>query len=347
VTADASQEEELEDVGGDTVELAPDEPGPPDLATQVDGLDLDLGEGGVTGAADAAQEAGLDFDLGFDEEVTGGDLDFSFDQLEGADKASKAQKTEVGLDLDLSEAEEGAATAATDQPSAHQSPGAALDFDLGLEASEAPEQSTAAALSADEGVDEQLETLKLRPEDMMSVMPSAEGTDLTLEDPGVSEESSGEVDEMAQLSVELGDSSLDEGLGELNLEAPGPVDAGEQLLEFELETDADQPVLAEQGGAQIDQVLDEVEEDVEKTQIMLRELAGEETAAQPGSEQTTLVLDEGLSGEIDEIQTKLDLAQAYIDMGDNDGARGILGEVVSEGNDTQKQAAEGLLARLG
>jgi pilus assembly protein FimV len=53
-----------------------------------------------------------------------------------------------------------------------------------------------------------------------------------------------------------------------------------------------------------------------------------------------------LSG-TDEAATKLDLAQAYIDMGDSDGARDILNEVVSEGNPEQKSEAREMLSRLG
>ncbi|MDH4873995.1 FimV/HubP family polar landmark protein, partial [Pseudomonas sp. BN515] len=52
-----------------------------------------------------------------------------------------------------------------------------------------------------------------------------------------------------------------------------------------------------------------------------------------------------LSG-TDETATKLDLARAYIDMGDTEGARDILDEVMSEGNDTQQQEARELIARL-
>ncbi|WP_085648991.1 MULTISPECIES: FimV/HubP family polar landmark protein [unclassified Pseudomonas] len=52
-----------------------------------------------------------------------------------------------------------------------------------------------------------------------------------------------------------------------------------------------------------------------------------------------------LSG-TDEAATKLDLAQAYIDMGDNDGARDILNEVISEGNDKQKSEASEMLSHL-
>ncbi|MDP9521683.1 FimV/HubP family polar landmark protein [Pseudomonas putida] len=48
----------------------------------------------------------------------------------------------------------------------------------------------------------------------------------------------------------------------------------------------------------------------------------------------------------DEVATKLDLARAYIDMGDNQGARDILDEVVKDGDDNQRQEAEDMLSRL-
>ena len=48
----------------------------------------------------------------------------------------------------------------------------------------------------------------------------------------------------------------------------------------------------------------------------------------------------------DEVATKLDLARAYIDMGDHQGARDILDEVVKDGDDGQRQEAEEMLARL-
>jgi pilus assembly protein FimV len=52
-----------------------------------------------------------------------------------------------------------------------------------------------------------------------------------------------------------------------------------------------------------------------------------------------------LSG-TDEVATKLDLAQAYIDMGDNDGARDILNEVLTEGDVGQRTEAKEMLSHL-
>ncbi|MFZ3279857.1 FimV/HubP family polar landmark protein [Pseudomonas sp.] len=48
----------------------------------------------------------------------------------------------------------------------------------------------------------------------------------------------------------------------------------------------------------------------------------------------------------DEAATKLDLAQAYIDMGDSDGARDILNEVLTEGDEKQRGEAKDMLLSL-
>ena len=48
----------------------------------------------------------------------------------------------------------------------------------------------------------------------------------------------------------------------------------------------------------------------------------------------------------DEASTKLDLARAYVDMGDNDMARSLLKEVLEQGSVGQKSEAQSLLSRL-
>ena len=47
-----------------------------------------------------------------------------------------------------------------------------------------------------------------------------------------------------------------------------------------------------------------------------------------------------------EVGTKLDLARAYVDMGDPEGARSILEEVIEEGEDAQRQQAQKILDSL-
>lgn len=55
----------------------------------------------------------------------------------------------------------------------------------------------------------------------------------------------------------------------------------------------------------------------------------------------------GDSAPDEEVDTKLELARAYEEMGDGEGARELLDEVVRDGNDAQKAQAKSILERLG
>ena len=63
----------------------------------------------------------------------------------------------------------------------------------------------------------------------------------------------------------------------------------------------------------------------------------------PAGDEEELVI----AAESNGFSTKLDLARAYLDMGDEDGARQILEEVVAEGSDELKAEAGALLDRIG
>jgi pilus assembly protein FimV len=54
-----------------------------------------------------------------------------------------------------------------------------------------------------------------------------------------------------------------------------------------------------------------------------------------------------IATEANGMSTKLDLARAYLDMGDEEGARQILEEVLIEGSEEQKTEASVLLERIG
>lgn len=62
---------------------------------------------------------------------------------------------------------------------------------------------------------------------------------------------------------------------------------------------------------------------------------------------TTAAVAEGKDGHWYDVQQKFDLAKAYQEMGDNDGAREILQEVLKEGDGDQKDQAQKLLGTLG
>jgi pilus assembly protein FimV len=102
-------------------------------------------------------------------------------------------------------------------------------------------------------------------------------------------------------------------------------------LDFNLDTDAPAAATAEadsgdDGGLEFD--LGDVDE------------------ATAGDDELGDELDDDAFGDVDEIGTKLDLAKAYVDMGDGDGAKSILDEVMEEGDDDQKKQAEELLAQI-
>jgi pilus assembly protein FimV len=66
----------------------------------------------------------------------------------------------------------------------------------------------------------------------------------------------------------------------------------------------------------------------------------------PGSPTEELAIPDLEPVTLSEVGTKLDLARAYVDMGDPDGARNILNEVLSEGSASQKQEAQRLIESL-
>src|SRR5437773_2826519 len=93
------------------------------------------------------------------------------------------------------------------------------------------------------------------------------------------------------------------------------------------------------------------------------DLGGEEKKPEPDKtaapmDLSSISLDLGLAGEPSgspsgtdpkwqEVATKLDLAKAYEEMGDKDGARELLNEVLKDGDSVQKGEAQQLLAKLG
>jgi pilus assembly protein FimV len=84
----------------------------------------------------------------------------------------------------------------------------------------------------------------------------------------------------------------------------------------------------------------------DKTVEHRRPVMGDDTA------ETSSFAPEDISNDLEdartmtEVGTKLDLARAYVDMGDPAGARSILEEVLDEGDSSQRQQAQKLLDSL-
>ena len=166
-------------------------------------------------------------------------------------------------------------------------------------------------------------------------LPQTREPDETLDDLTKSMEES-----MAELDLEDGDLDIGgDDEGELDLSLADTTSG----LDLELDGEEEDPPSID---FEIDD-LDIGELDAEDTVKMdLNATAGQTPAAQ---DTVILPVDEPVEtqSESDEIDTKLNLAKAYIELGDNDGARSILDEVARDGSADQQAEAQRLIDQLG
>jgi len=184
-----------------------------------------------------------------------------------------------------------------------------------------------------------------------SELPAEEEIDLGLEGESLDESFLDELDaELEKVSSE------EDSLGELDLEDSSleelELDVSDEDLALmeEFSEDSESPEVDEELG--LEDALQELETEEDPLgDVPVVEPEPEAEAVTPA---TGLDIDESdledddfdfLAG-TDEAATKLDLARAYIEMGDSDGARDILEEVALEGNDDQKAEAQELLKNL-
>ena len=149
--------------------------------------------------------------------------------------------------------------------------------------------------------------------------------DMSLDSEFLDKMESGEVaSEAGPLDIDLGDLDAESDAGGLELTSDAiELDDSENLDNMDLES--------------IEKELEGLSDNLDNDEAEPLELPDEEI-----SEDISLDLDS-----TDEVTTKLDLARAYIDMGDNEGAKSILEEVVNEGNDQQQEEAQELLNTIG
>jgi pilus assembly protein FimV len=124
---------------------------------------------------------------------------------------------------------------------------------------------------------------------------------------------------------------------------PPAAQGDDESIEFDfLEIEEDLPLAAVDDG-ELD--FTEAEAELDLSDAFMSDTAAPESDQEPGDE----VDDEDLliADDADQMATKLDLARAYIDMGDSEGARGILEEVAEKGTADQQQEASELLSRIG
>lgn len=162
-----------------------------------------------------------------------------------------------------------------------------------------------------------------------------------------------EDDELA-LDVDLADLEMEtEAEPEEELVAHAPefgATEKDETEEFDLESLVEETVNDEETVSAMDEDEEEVtldlSDEIDVDSLDLDELEEVKPAANDAFDDED-DFDLSSLGDVDEISTKLDLARAYLDMGDSEGTRGILEEVLADGNDEQKQEANELMAKLG
>lgn len=225
--------------------------------------------------------------------------------------------------------------------------GAAADFELSLQGSELDELSIGAdtvggdgATSDDEESEIEFDLALQDTTEMDSLiiddtleLPKSREPDETLDDLTKSMEES-----MAELDIDDDELELDDD-GELDLSLADTTNSLDLELGNSGELDEDVPSL--------DFDINDLDiEDLDQADTVAMDLS---STTSPASEETVVMpVDESVErqSEADEIDTKLNLAKAYIELGDNDGARSILDEVARDGSDAQQTEAQRLIEQL-
>ena len=293
-------------------------------------------------APDESMFAGAVHDAGVDLSLEGGDNLVDLDLLSAPDG-------DEGLDLDLGKV---AAASADDEATGENS---ALEFDLSE--GSAPFSTTQQITGREGGATVEMPTLELP----SSETPTVETPALKASQAARDRMSPATPDSTAEMAID--DLGLDLG----NLDNLPDIDDATAIA-----TGANEDVT-------------KIAQRYESTEVLPRDSMEEDdgTALMPRDPGATAVLDRVDFGEIDldvgapadaadnsptardtmktaqmselsnlepvtmsEVGTKLDLARAYMDMGDPDGARNILQEVLAEGSASQKQEARRLIDTL-
>ena len=272
-------------------------------------LDFDLGMGDASPAAPVAEvKQDMESTLTIPEPVIeSAALDFNIDtSSDRKQEEYQGDATAVGLDFNLPE-DAVADVSVSASPQPEAALGADLDFDIGFDSTPAPAAEVTPV--ADAGASDMLDIGVVNDHELEFDVSLTESTVLgqPMRDPSF---------DMSSINLDLAEAPLQPAS---QLSAPAQDDAGSAAFEV----------------AQMSTV---VNADFAVAQL--------ETVVNPqfGS-------DMDLPGEFDispneEVATKLDLAKAYEEMGDLEGARELLQEVLKEGDATQQEKAQAILAKI-
>ena len=336
------QVEDLTDLGddlpdlGDAADFAPTE-----VVRQVGGT-VELSDDDDTNLN--RQSADDDFSLDLSDDA-GEELEFSMDEGAGGEDAAAGGDLDLSMDFDIDDEVSGGDSAefSLDDASSMEDPS---EFNLGddLAASIGDDTEAAAALGLDldeqTGGDDFIEETAVISADFDATIFDTSEDESASEDLGLS------IDETGVLDLDDFDSALDDTDDDDDI----------SIVDFGGEDFEEPTALVDS----IDDLDDSLSIDVD--------IVGDEDEVKTGTfspgdfDEPTAVAsavddlgdlgdlddmdDLMLPDDVDEVSTKLDLARAFIDMGDTEGARGSLEEVLAEGNEAQKQEAQALLDQI-
>ena len=332
------------DIGGDEAPLSAEESQP--VAQAVDnGLDFDISEFAMDDdAADVAVSETTESAAAADDLLA-----FDLGSLNESDVAAEPATMAAGSEDDLLDFDLANINDASDELSA-------AETILDAEAEQTDDNALAmdsleSLLDGETEGDSDLTDLSFDMDEPTGFAESGNGEDLAALDSELDASLSSEDDlssDLASLSDDLGDLTDTEDAFSLDDEfslddVPALTEESEAAAgDFSLD---DVPALTEESEAAADDFsLDDVPALTDAADVAVADSAA---AGEIDLDQLAAADDEFdfLAG-TDECATKLDLARAYIDMEDLDGARELLQEVIQEGSDQQKTDARSLLSNM-
>lgn len=253
---------------------------------------------------------------------------------------SAAEEVPVSLDFDFdlplaAQISTGAESPA--EPAAQEEPLGSLDIDLGQEAGVALPESSATAstepAAATEAPAQQEATQSMEVDfDLALGTPQPAATEPATAPPAMTAEVSATADAGLDFDFDLGSSEPGAGPAQAApAEDAAPAEPADgNTIDFDLELPAS--AAATPAATNID--LSSISLDLDAP---LEPAPAPAAAQAPGLDESAL----------QDVATKLELAQAYEEMGDKEGARELLQEVLNEGNAAQQETARNKLAQLG
>ncbi len=370
--ADGEEEEgSAESTGSGVLNIAAES----DATTDTGGMDLDIG-GGETGEDMLDVTAAADMDsIPSESEDSGNDLDFSLDnddtmglsvdesnellddtiQMEASDVDQiKAQEDVDELDISIGDAASEGEEDMLDISIAEESGDVdELDISIGDAASEGEEDMLDISIAEEsDDVDELDMSIGDTPgeggEDLLDVTSAidfeSEGEEDLLD---VTTATSAGVDSSDLLEQEGSDDDIDldlessdtDNIVDLELDASDEMnDINMDIPELEIEPDAESSL--DDGGI-------DMESTVQMPSVNMEDLS---MANDDDDEDKTFLVPKSTNvdeqSEDEEMASQLDLAKAYIELGDTENAKKILDEIISQGSDTYRKQAEELMGQI-